>query len=278
MEPASIVETMDAMRIDVMAINLAPFQMGYTLDTPTGISIAGTANEALADVVDRYPDRFVALGTLPMQDVSAAIGELERMMADRRMRGVQLLSNVGGAYLGEERFRPVWQAIADLDAAVFVHPGNMIGADRLAAYFLANTIGNPVESARCIADVIFSGLLDDLPDLRICFAHGGGAAPSLLGRWDRAHAVRPAAKGRIERPPSDYFRMLYFDHITHSAGGLRFLVDLVSAERVMLGTDYPFDMGPDAPVDDIGSNDAFSDEEKRLIISETAQRFLRMTP
>jgi aminocarboxymuconate-semialdehyde decarboxylase len=276
MEPSAIVEAMDALRIDMMAIDLAPFQMGYALDAPTGISIAKVANEAIADAVDRYPDRFVGLGTLPMQDVAAAVAELERLMADRRMKGVQLLSNVRGAYLGDERFRPVWQAIADLGAAVFVHPGNMIGTDRLGEYFLANLIGNPVETARSIADVIFSGLLDELPDLRICFAHGGGAASSMIGRWDRGHAVRPQAKGRIERAPSDYFRMLYFDHITHSPRVLRFLVDLVGAGHVMLGTDYPFDMGPDAPVDDVEHGDGFSDEEKRQIISETAHRFLRI--
>lgn len=275
-DPAAIVETMDALRIDVMAINLAPFQMGYELDIATGIDVAKVANEGLAEAVDRYPQRFVGMGTLPMQDVAAAIVELERLMADPRMYGVQLLTNVAGTYLGDQRFRPVWQAIADLGAAVFVHPGNMIGSDRLGAYFLANLIGNPVESTRSIADVIFSGLLDEFPDLRICFAHGGGAAPSLLGRWDRGHAVRPNAKGEIDRPPSEYFRMLYFDHITHSERGLRFLADLVGADHVTLGTDYPFDMGPDDPVGVVERDEAFSDYEKEQIISGSALRFLRM--
>jgi aminocarboxymuconate-semialdehyde decarboxylase len=272
-----IVENMDALRISMMAINVAPFQIGYDLDPATGSRVARIGNEALAEVCSAHPDRFVGMGTLPMQDVESAITELEWVKA-AGMAGVQLGSNVNGVYLGDESLRPIWNAISDLDASVFVHPVNLLGSERLGDYFLANLIGNPVDSTRSIADVIFSGLLEEFPGLRICFAHAGGAAPYLLGRWDHGYLKRPTARGKIDRLPSDYFRMLYFDHIAHSDLGLRFLIDLVGPDRVMIGTDYPFDMGPDEPVGFIEEASGVSVEEKRLITSENARRFLGLEP
>lgn len=272
--PAAIVETMDALLIGVMAINMAPFQMGYELDAATGSLVARTANEAITAAVEAHPDRFVGMGTLPMQEPESAIAELEWVMTEARMKGVQLGSNVGGVYLGDARFRPVWEAIADLDAAVFIHPLNLLGSDRLGDYFLANLIGNPVESARSIADVIFSGLLDDFPSLRICFAHGGGAASILLGRWDHGYEKRPVARGRLTRPPGDFFRMLYFDHIAHSERALRYLLDIVGADHVVIGTDFPFDMGPSDPVGSVESAATLTADEKVQITSITARRFL----
>lgn len=268
-----IVENMDSLGISVMAINVAPFQMGYDLDPGIGSRVARIGNEALARACAAYPDRFVGMGTLPMQDVESAIAELEWVM-ETGMAGVQLGSNVNGVYLGQEGLRPIWRAIADHDASVFVHPINLLGSERLGDYFLANLIGNPVDSTRAIADVIFSGLLEEVAGLRICFAHAGGAAPYLLGRWDHGYLKRPKARGHINRLPSDYFRMLYFDHIAHSELGLRFLIDLVGADRVMIGTDYPFDMGPDEPVGFVETASSLTTEEKHLVTSANARRFL----
>ena len=145
-------------------------------------------------------------------------------------------------------------------------------------YFLANLIGNPVDTTRCIADVIFSGLLDDVPGLKICFAHAGGAAPYLLGRWDHGYLKRPRAREHIGRLPSEYFKKLYFDGIAHSEHALRFLIDLVGPEHVMIGTDYPFDMGPDRPVGFVEGASSLTSEEKRLITSQNARQFLGLDP
>lgn len=273
-----IVENMDKLRVGVMAINIAPFQMGYELEPKTGARIARVANESLISAASKFPDRFVAMGTLPMQDVDATLAELSWLMSEGNMSGVELGSNVNGVYLGADRFRPVWEAIEDLGAAVFVHPVNLLGKDRLGEYFLANLIGNPVDSTRSIADVVFSGLLEAFPRLRICFAHGGGAAPILLGRWDHGYRKRPSARTRISRPPSELLRMLYFDHITHSELALRHLLDLVGPEQVMIGTDYPFDMGPDEPVAWLEGLESLSSIEKAAILSGNARKFLRIDP
>ena len=272
-----IIENMDLLGIQTMAINVAPFQMGYELDPKIGTEVARIANNTLAEACAAHPDRFVGMGTLPMQDAPSAITELEWLIGSG-MAGVQLGSNVNGVYLGDEHFRPVWQAISDVDAAVFVHPVNLIGADRLADYFLANLIGNPVDTTRCIADVIFSGLLEENSGLKICFAHAGGAAPYLVGRWDHGYLKRTKARGRISRLPSDYLKMLYFDSIAHSEKALRFLIDLVGREQVMIGTDYPFDMGPDRPVRFIDDASSLTSEDKRLITSQNARRFLGLDP
>jgi aminocarboxymuconate-semialdehyde decarboxylase len=268
-----IIENMDRLDIAVMAINVAPFQMGYELDSGTGAKVARIGNEAIVEACAAYPSRLIGMGTLPMQDVDAAIAELDWVMS-AGMAGVQLGSNVNGVYLGDRDLRPIWRTIDDLDASVFVHPVNLIGSDRLGAYFLANLIGNPVDSTRSIADIIFSGLLEELPRLKICFAHAGGAAPYLLGRWDHGYEKRPGARGHIGRLPSEYFKKLYFDHIAHSSAALRFLIDLVGPEHVMVGSDYPFDMGPDQPVACVEKLADLSAYEKDLILTANARNFL----
>ena len=275
-DTGEIVRNLDVLGIELMAINIAPFQMGYELDVATGCRVARIANEAIAAAVDAHPRRLVGMGTLPLRDTKAAIAELEWIVGTG-MSGVELGSNVGGIYLGDARFRPVWQAIADAGVAVFVHPINVIGADRLGAYFLANLIGNPVETSRCMADVIFSGLLDELPDLRICFAHGGGASASLVGRWDRGFHKRLGREVSLVRSPSEYLKLFYYDHITHSSRSLRFLIDLVGADKVMIGSDYPFDMGPDDPVGSVANDDGLTEIERSLLTSTNALKFLRLS-
>jgi aminocarboxymuconate-semialdehyde decarboxylase len=276
-DPDEIVHNMDVLNIDVMAINTAPFQMGYELDVRTASHVSRVANESLIGIAARHPSRLVPMATLPMQDTDAALQELDRLRLEPSVVGVELGSNVNGAYLGEGQFWPIWAALADLNLAVFVHPVNLLGRDRLNRYFLANLIGNPVDSTRSIADIVFSGLLDEYPNLRICFAHGGGAAPGLVGRWDHGHEKRIQAKGEISGRPSEYLKKLYFDHITHSELSLRHLIDLVGSNRVMIGSDYPFDMGPDDPVRWLDQLDSLTEDEIRAIKGENASQFLGLS-
>ena len=276
MNVESIVGNMDRLRIDKMAINVAPYQLHYDLPATLGVDVARSANDAIADVVRAHPDRFVGLGTLPMQSPAAAVEELESLGQRPEFFGIELGSNVCGTYLGEREFWPVWEAIAAADTFVFIHPVNLMGADRLGKYFLANIIGNPVETTRCIADLIFSGLLEQFGSLKICVAHGGGVAPWLAGRWSRGFDVRQGPRANIVRDPIEYLKTLYFDTITHSELALRYLVDLVGADHVVVGSDYPFDMGPDEPVGWLERSGVLTAEEQAAIRSGNARRLLQL--
>lgn len=182
MDLQRVVENLERLRIDVMALTVVPPQIDYGLAAADAVAAARTIHEAIGAAVDGFPDRFVGLGSLPLQHPALAADELKRLMADPRMRGVELGSNVDGVYLGDERFWPVWEAIEETDAVVLIHPVNVMGKDRLAPYFLDNLIGNPVETARCCADLVFSGVLQRYPRLKIVLSHAGGAGPALWGR------------------------------------------------------------------------------------------------
>lgn len=271
-----VIDHLDAVRVDLMAVSIIPPLMFYELDEESGGMASRLGNEGIAAAVAAYPGRLVGLGSLPMQNVDLAIRELDRLMQIPGMKGVQLGSNVKGDYLGAVRFWPLWEAIQELEALVFVHPVNVIGGDRLSEYFLSNLIGNPVETARCIADVVFSGLLEKYPRLKIVFAHGGGAAPFLWGRWDHGYKWRKEARAKIQRPPGEYIRLLYFDTITHSPAALKYLVAQAGADHVVLGSDYPFDMGPEEPVGFVENTPGLSVQDKSKILSETAARLLSL--
>jgi aminocarboxymuconate-semialdehyde decarboxylase len=277
LDAGAIVENMNRLGIDKMAINVAPYQLHYNVSAPAGVEIARLGNEAIANVVEAHPDRFLGLGTLPLQAPKAALAEFESLMKRPGFVGVELGSNVNGAYLGERQFWPLWEAVADAGALVFIHPLNVIGADRLDKYFLANVIGNPIETTRCIADLIFSGLLEQFGDLKICVAHAGGVAPWLAGRWSRGFDVREGPRTNIRRDPIEYLKLLYFDHITHSERALRYLVDMVGLDHVVLGSDYPFDMGPDEPVGWLDNASTLSADEKAAIRSGNARRLLNLS-
>ncbi len=275
-ELPKIIEHLDATRVDVMAVSVSPTHMYYELDDRTGLSTSRVVNDAIAAAVAAYPKRFVGLGNLPLQNLELSIEELRRLVGELKMPGIQLGSSLGGAYLGADRFRPLWEVIQGLDVFVFVHPNDVIGADRLREYYLGNLIGNPVETARCIADVVFSGLLEQFPKLKICFAHAGGAAPFLWGRWEHGYRWRTEPRAKINRPPSEYLKLLYFDTISHSAAGLEYLLRQVGADHVALGSDYPFDMGPEEPVGFVESVPGLSEEEKRKILHDTPARLLKL--
>lgn len=271
-----IIENLDATQVDIMAVSPSPFLFFYYLDPQTGLAACQVQNDAIAEAVARYPGRLVGMGIVPLQDVRLAVKELERVVKELKMPAVEVGSNVLGTYLGEERFWPFWEAVEALDVFVFVHPEDPIGKDRLGPYYLINLVGNPIETARCIADVVFSGLLDRFPKLKLCFAHGGGAAPYIMGRFDHGFRMRHEPKAKISRPPSEYMHMLYYDTITHYGPALEYLVQVFGADHVVLASDYPFDMGPQQPVEFVNSVEGLSPEAKRKILGENAVRLLKL--
>jgi aminocarboxymuconate-semialdehyde decarboxylase len=272
----TVIEHLDATNVDLMAVSPVPPCFLYHLDGKTGLLASQVQNDAIAAAVATYPTRLAGLGTLPMQDVDLAVKELERAVNELKMPGVEIGTNIQGVYLGDDSLRPFWAAVSDLDAFIFVHPTNPLGQDRYGEYHLINLVGFVSDTARSIADVVFSGLLEEFPKLKICFCHGGGTAPFIAGRWEHGFYQRTETKVKTDKPPSEFFKMLYFDSITHSDRALQFLVDSVGADHIMIGSDYPFDMGPAEPVRSVEENILISDDDKAKILGGNAQRLLKL--
>lgn len=279
LEWPQIIENLDATKVDIMAVSPAPFLFFYYLEGPVGYDACQIQNDAIARAVAHYPDRLVGLGIVPLQDVDLTIKELERVAGELKFPGIEISSNVNGVYLGEERFWPFWEAVEALDLFVFVHPDQpSIGHEKLKEYYLINLVGNPIETTRSIADVVFGGVLEAFPKLKICFAHAGGTVPYIRGRFEHGYHVRTEPKAKIKRPPSEYIKLLYFDTITHWEPALEFLVDTVGADKVVVGSDYPFDMGPAEPVRFVEGTAGISQADKKKILGENAAKLLKLEP
>jgi aminocarboxymuconate-semialdehyde decarboxylase len=239
------VAAMDRQGVDVQALSLT-HPMVYWAGAALGGALARAMNDALAEAHARFPRRLVGLATLPLQDPPAAVAELDRAAALPGIRGVYLGTNVNGRDLSDAAFLPVWQRIAEHALPVFLHPLDVIGADRLRPFYLDYLLGNCFDTAVAAAHLVFGGVLDRFPRLTVCLAHGGGALPYLIGRLDRGWRVRPELRA-LRRAPSAYLRRFTYDTITHAAPALRYLVGLVGADRVLMGSDYCFPLGDERP-------------------------------
>lgn len=239
------VAALDRWGIAVQALSLSP-PMLYWAPPALGAELAAVFNDELLAVCRERPDRFVALATLPLQDVDAAVAEAERAVR-AGCRGLYVGTNVRGRYLHEPEFAPLFECACRLGVPLFTHPLNNAGEERMGRWHLANAVGNPSETALAGAGLIMGGVLERFPDLRIVLAHGGGSLPFLIGRLDHAYAVREECRAAIPKPPSAYLERVYADTITHHDRALRFLVESVGAGRVLLGTDQPYDMADADP-------------------------------
>lgn len=232
-------------------------------------------NDAMSKIMADHAPRLTALGTVPMQDSEAAVSELKRAVNDLGLLGVEIGTNVNGVYLGDDRFRPFWAAAAELDIVVAIHPVPGIGGKTKGEYYLWNAFANPAETALTASHMILSGLLEEFPTLKVCLYHGGGHLPYQIGRLDRAWEMRPEARQRITEPPSAYLRKFYFDTVTHSAPALEYLINLVGVQQVMVGSDYPFDMGYDYPADLVRSLN-LPDADQQAILQTNAMRVFNL--
>ncbi|GAA0898718.1 amidohydrolase family protein [Virgisporangium aurantiacum] len=235
---------MDAMGVSHQVVGPMP-RHHYWADRSLAERFTRVTNEAVAGHC--ADGRLTGIGTLPLQHLDLAVTELTHAVNDLKLRGVSVSTHVEGRELADARHDPIWACAQDLGAVVFVHPWGCTLGPRLATRYLGNTVGNPVETAVALSHLIFTGVLDRFPRLRIVAAHGGGYLPTYIGRSDHAWDVRPDARG-CERAPSTYLRRMWFDALVYTPEALRHLVEAVGPERVMLGTDYPFDMGVTDPV------------------------------
>jgi aminocarboxymuconate-semialdehyde decarboxylase len=244
---------MDAAGIDVQVVSPSPSHYHYWAGPPLARRLASRANESIAELVAQAPDRLSGFGLVPLQHPDLAVEALEHAVTDLGLRGVEISSHApldggGTIELSDERLEPLWRRTVELSAVIFLHPFGCTLGERLDRSYLANIVGQPVENAVALSHLVFAGVLDRHPDLRLLVAHGGGYLPTFLGRSDHGWQVRPDARG-CEQPPSSYLRRIHFDSLVHTPEALRHLIDAVGDEQVLLGSDYPFDMGVEDPVD-----------------------------
>jgi aminocarboxymuconate-semialdehyde decarboxylase len=238
---------LDAIGVDMQVVGPMPMHR-YWAEQDLAAKLTGTVNEAVAAHCADGAGRLIGLGTLPLQHPDLAVRELDRAVRQLGLAGVSVSTNVDGRELADPSFDMVWEAAAGLGAVVFIHPWGCSLGPRLGAHYLGNTFGQPTETALALSYLIFGGTLDRHPGLRLLAAHGGGFLPACIGRSDHAWAVRPDAQG-CARTPSAYLRDIWYDALVYTPQALRHLVDAVGADKVLLGTDYPFDMGVTDPVE-----------------------------
>jgi len=276
--PEERLADMDAQGVDVQVISIHTPFFGYHLDPALGLALAREVNDEIAGLTRRWPGRFAGLATLPVQDVAAAIAELERAVTVLGLKGAELDTIVNGENWDEPRFLPLFKAAESMGAVLFFHPQpqHNFMMDRTTRYGLFNSLGVIVEDAIVVAILILGGILDACPDLKACIAHGGGPACYAMGRIDRGWQGRPEARQNITQPPSTYQRRLYYDTVVGSEKALRFLLDEVGADRVVLGSDWPFVPWHPSPVTWVQGLKTLTADEKERILWRNLESLLEL--
>ncbi len=237
----------DHHHIDMQVLSTIPVLFSYWARPEDCYDVSRFLNDHIAEVVERYPSRFVGLGTIPMQHTELAIKELERCKKIG-LRGIEIGSNINDINLNERQFFPIYEAAEQLGMAVFVHPWNMMGTKQMSQYWLPWLVGMPAETSRAICSMIFGGVFERFKNLKVAFAHGGGSFPSTIGRIEQGFKVRPdltALDNDVN--PRDYLGKFYVDSLIHDVDFLDFVIKLLGEDRVMIGSDYPFPLGEDVP-------------------------------
>ena len=265
---------MDATGIDVQAISLSPYQLFHWAEGDPGVRAFKLANDDLAGLVGEHPDRLVGLGAIPLQDPPAAIDELRRCVVELGFRGVEMATHIEGEELSSPRFESFWETVEDLGVLVFIHPTGFTEPARFTDHYFFNTIGHPLEETLCAGRLIFDGVMERHPGLKFVFSHGGGFLPAYAGRFDHAYHARADVRHGLPRPPSEYLSMFFFDTMVFEADQLGFLIDKYGSDHILLGTDYPYDMGETDPLGLINKVSGLSPDNVDLIVGGNAARLL----
>ncbi len=250
----------------------------YEADSAEALRRGRIQNEALSALVRSHPCRIAALGTVPLQNPAQAVRELERIMEDGTLSGIEVAASVRGTYLGDERFELFWEAVERTGALVFIHPTTRgFDAEAFREHYLWNTVGNPLETTITAAHMVMAGVMERHPRLRVLLAHGGGALLALRGRLRHAHGFQPQARSRLSESPDDSLRRFHYDTITHDPELLRALIEFAGAEQVLLGSDYPFDMGDERAADSVRAARLSAADEEAVLSGNAARLLGRVT-
>ncbi len=265
---------LDAMGIDVQLVMPPPNQCFYTVPLDVSVKASQMVNDGLAEYVAGKPDRFVALGTVPLMDGAEAAKELERCMTSLKMKGVEILTNVDGHELSEPAYAPFWKKAEELGALVLIHPNGFTEAKRFTRFYFNNVIGNPLETTIALHYLIFDGVLERHPNLKILAVHGGGFLPAYSGRIDHAWGARSDSHGDLPKPPTSYLKQIYFDTVVFTPHQLAELVRLFGTDHIIMGTDYPFDMADFDPIGHVASVESFDASTVAALTGGNAKRLL----
>lgn len=265
-DPVRRIEECDRDHVHIQVLSTVPIMFSYWAKPKHTHDLAQLLNDHIAQVVEDYPDRFIGLGTLPMQAPSLAVKELERCINHIGLRGIQIGSHINEWNLNSPRLYPLYEAAESLGAAIFVHPWDMMGQEQMTRYWLPWLVGMPAETSRAICSMIFGGIFERFPRLRVAFAHGGGSFPATIGRIEHGFKVRPDLCA-VDNPinPREYLNKFYVDSLVHDQNNLRFLIDLLGIEQVAMGSDYPFPLGEEHPGSLIESMDISQQDKARLL-------------
>ena len=273
-DPAQRVEKMTAIGVDTQVLSVAPVLFRYQNERDAAIAAARDINDEIAGMIERWPDRFLGYATLPLQAPDAAIEELGRAVNELGLVGASVGTHVDGDNWDAPHLVSVLEAAEALGALVFFHPTDQRITGTVSGYHLGNMIGNPFETTVAVGSLIFGGVLDRIPDAKLLFAHAGGFSYANIGRFDHGYRVRDDAKTQANALPSEYMSRFYFDCLSHHGLSLRHLMDAVGSDHVVLGTDYPADMGLAEPVGWLESCGHITDAEREMILGRNAETLL----
>ena len=268
------ISDMDKMGVDIQAVSISPYHYYYWADQEVAREVTKLINDDLANTVGERPDRLVGLGTVPLQDTAMAIEELERCVGQLGFKGIEINSNIVGEELSSERLNPFWAKVEELDTLVFIHTAGFSHPERLKDHYFINLIGHPIEATLAISRLIFDGVLENHPGLKIIVAHGGGFLPAYSGRMDHAYRARKDVNDGIPELPSKYLKRLYFDTMVFEPDQLQYLINKFGSDHILLGTDYPYDMGESNPVGLINKVKNLSEKDLSAICGGNARKLL----